>query len=213
MNISNRSAFTHSIQFGRSRLQVLLFALLCALATNIEATTVIAPGFPQMVARAERIVTAKVSATRSQWAMRNGHRCIIKTVSFDVQQTHKGTVDKRLELEFLGGTVGSDTMDVKGVPTFQTGERVLLFSENNGKQFCPLVGIYHGKLIVERDPRTGADVVLRHNRQPIRSASDAGSDTPLRLSAAAAPAPTTGSMPLREFVAALEQELSKGGRR
>ena len=213
MNIATSTPSVRPNLHVRSLLHVLALVLLFAHVPNARATTVIAPGFTQMVSRAERIVTARVSSTRSDWAVRNGHRCILTTVRFEVERTHKGSLDRILELEFLGGTVGTETMEVKGVPSFHVGERVLLFAEKNGKQFCPLVGIYHGKLVVEHDPQTGADIVLRHNRQPIRSAEDVGSDSAPQLTAAGAHSTTGASLPLKEFVTALEQELSKGGQR
>lgn len=197
----------------RSTCSITLLVIAFALGAAIEAfaTTVPAPGFPQMVARAEHIFTATVSSVQPAWAVRAGQRCIVTTVEFNVEQMHKGAAAKDLRLEFLGGTVGEDTMEVQGVPKFRAGERVILFSENNGRQFCPLVGIHHGKLVIERDARSGSDVVLRHDRQPISSASDIGADgTPPLVAAGQA----TIQQPLRveAFLDALNRELHKGAR-
>lgn len=189
----------------------LVFAFAFEAVLETRATTVLAPGFPQMVARAERIFTATVSSVQPAWAVRAGQRCIVTTVEFRVEQMHKGAAAENLRLDFLGGTVGEDTMEVQGVPKFRAGERVILFSENNGKQFCPLVGIHHGKLVIERDAQSGSDVVLRHNRQPIISANDIGAD---RTPPPAAAGRTTIQQSLRveAFLDALNRELRNEAR-
>lgn len=190
---------------------LLVFAFAFEAVLETRATTVLAPGFPQMVARAERIFTATVSSVQPAWAVRAGQRCIVTTVEFRVEQMHKGAAAENLRLDFLGGTVGEDTMEVQGVPKFRAGERVILFSENNGKQFCPLVGIHHGKLVIERDAQSGSDVVLRHNRQPIISANDIGAD---RTPPPAAAGRTTIQQSLRveAFLDALNRELRNEAR-
>lgn len=179
-------------------------------AQRSEATTVPAPGFPQMVARAERIFTATVSSVQSAWEVRGGHRCITTTVAFKVEQMHKGAAAQELTLNFLGGSVGQDTMDVQGVPKFRPGEHVILFSENNGRQFCPLVGIHHGKLLIERDAKSGSSVLLRHNRQPVTQASDVGSDRspPIVAAGQATPRP----MSVEDFLETVKKELATGAR-
>jgi hypothetical protein len=56
----------------------------------------------------------------------------------------------------LGGTVGGETMEVADAPKFKVGDRDILFVENNGTQFVPLVGIMHGRFHVKKDT-TGQD--------------------------------------------------------
>ncbi len=178
----------------------------------VQATSVLSPGFSGMVAGAERIFAAKVSSVRSDLTTRSGRRAIVTTVQFKVERMLKGSVTEEVQLEFLGGTVGEDTMEVHGVPKFIAGERVILFSRNNGKEFCPLVGIYHGKLVIERDAQSGADVVLHHNRQPITCATDIGSDPRPSITAAGATA-IQPPIKLEAFLDAVTKELNAGARR
>ena len=65
-------------------------------------------------------------------------------------------------------------MEVSGVPKFNPGERVILFVEKNGIQFCPLVGVFHGKFGLRRDEKTGRDNVLMHDGQPLRDVAEIG---------------------------------------
>lgn len=194
-------------------LSALILILLTLTPTQtIRATTVLAPGFSGMVTGAERIFAGKVTSVRCDWTIRSGRRAIVTTVQFKVERTLKGSATEELQLEFFGGTVGEDTMEVHGVPKFIAGERVVLFSRNNGKEFCPLVGIYHGKLLIERDAQSGADVVLRHNRQPITTATDVGSD-PKPSIAAAGSSPVHPPMKIETLFDAVDKELNAGDRR
>ena len=84
------------------------------------------------------------------------------------------TTAHALTLEFLGGTVGEVTLDVAEVPKFNAGERVLLFVEGNGIQFCPVVGVFHGKFRVHKDETSGRDIVLMHDGKPLRDVGEIG---------------------------------------
>lgn len=193
---------------------IILILILLSLAAPqvVQATSVLAPGFSGMVAGAERIFAAKVTSVRSDWTNRSGRRAIVTSVRFKVERMLKGSAVEELQLEFLGGTVGEETMEVNGVPKFIAGERVILFSGNNGREFCPLVGIHHGKLLIERDARSGSDVVLRHNRQAITSATEVGSDPKPSIAAAGGPA-TEPPIQLEAFLDAVTKELNAGARR
>ena len=79
-----------------------------------------------------------------------------------------------ITLQFLGGTVGGVTLEIDGVPKFSAGDRVLLFVEGNGVQFCPLVGVFHGKFGVRKDQKTGRDTVVMHDGKPLRDTAEIG---------------------------------------
>jgi hypothetical protein len=86
----------------------------------------------------------------------------------------KGEAGVSITLQFLGGTVGGVTLEIDGVPKFSAGDRVLLFVEGNGVQFCPLVGVFHGKFGVRKDEPTGRDILVRHNGKPLRDVAEIG---------------------------------------
>jgi len=167
------------------------------------ATTVVPPTFEQLVSQAELVVRAEVRALRCEETLREGRPVIHTYVTIDVLRALKGDAPARLELRLLGGTVGERTLHVPGVPRFVPGERCLLFIENNGRQFCPLVAIMHGRYRVERRGADGAEIVRRDNGAPLRSPADVA--LPM---AAPIPALTAGTaMTLAEFETAILNQL------
>lgn len=186
-----------------------LFLCWLTCLAHAPATTVSPPDFGHLVARAETIFTGKALSSRSEWMGQGNQRCIVTFVTFEVQAVHKGNATARLELRFLGGTIGDTALEVYGVPRFTIGERVILFVEKNGEQFCPLVGICHGRLAIERDPATGQDILLRHNRRPLVNVREIGSGEELEAKAATAQ-PTAGRpLTIAEFIGQIQQELAR----
>jgi hypothetical protein len=141
---------------------------------GVLATTVIPPTFEELSDRAEIVFVGKAVASRTEWRTISADRVIFTLVEFEVAEIWKGSAGKSLTLQFLGGTVGDATMEVAGVPRFSTDDRVVLFVEKNGVQFCPLVGIFHGKFALRKDEKTGRDIVLRHDGKPLRDVSEIG---------------------------------------
>lgn len=151
------------------------FALFCAallFVQSVGATTVVPPTFRELVAQAQFIVRAEVRAVRSEESQRNGHAVIHTYVTIAVLRSLKGDAPAQIELRVLGGTVGERTLHVAGVPRFVPGEKCLLFIENNGQQFCPLVAIMYGRYRVERRASDGVELVRRDNGAPLRTAED-----------------------------------------
>lgn len=152
------------------RLRPLFFvSILLALAPLLRATSVIPPSFPELVAKADSIYRGQVTAVEARRVDRaDGGGQIIKTfVTFAVERTMKGTEQKQVVLEFLGGTVGDDTLTVSGMPQFTVGQREIVFVQANGVQFCPLVAMMHGRYHVKRDAAAGRDFVTRDNNAPL----------------------------------------------
>jgi hypothetical protein len=73
----------------------------------------------------------------------------------------------------LGGTVGAETMEVADAPKFKVGDRDILFVENNGTQFIPLVGIMHGRFRVKKD-EAGRDAVFTNEGSPLSDVTQLG---------------------------------------
>jgi len=136
--------------------------------TNACATTVIPPTFEEMTDRAELVFVGKVVSSRSEWRVVGTNRVIFTLVEFERQEVLKGQAGASVTLQFLGGTVGDTTLEIAGVPKFKSGDREILFVEGNGVQFCPLVGVFHGKFGVRKDEKTGREIVLMHNGKPLR---------------------------------------------
>jgi hypothetical protein len=148
-----------------------------SLALNpIQGTTVIPPTFDELVSRAEVIFQGAVTDVRSQWTGEGAQHRIVSYVTFKVEDSVKGTPGETYTLRMLGGTVDGETMEVADSPKFKVGDRDIIFVENNGSQFVPLVGIMHGRFHVQKDDATGRELVTTNEREPVRDVSKLGKD-------------------------------------
>ncbi len=146
---------------------------LLSIASQISATTVIAPTFAQLVNEAEVIFQGTVTASRSVWVGEGAQRDIMTYVTFKVDDAVKGTPGSIYTISMVGGTVGQDTMEISGAPKFKIGSRDLLFVQHNGQQFIPLVGIMHGRFRVQLD-QSGRDVVMTDDKAPLSNTAELG---------------------------------------
>jgi hypothetical protein len=142
--------------------------------TTANATTVIPPTFEEMTDRAELVFVGKVVSSRAEWRTVGTNRVIFTLVEFERQEVLKGEAGVSVTLQFLGGTVGDLTLEIAGVPKFNAGDREFLFVEGNGVQFCPLVGVFHGKFGVRKDEKTGRDILVMHNGKTLRDVAEIG---------------------------------------
>ena len=140
------------------------------------ATTVIPPSFDELVSRAETIFQGTVTNVRSEWIGEGAQRHIVSYVTLKVEDTFKGNPGKQITLRMLGGTVAGETMEVTDAPKFKVGDRDVLFVENNGSQFIPLVGIMHGRYHVRKDA-SGRDIILNNSGSPVSSTDQVGKES------------------------------------
>jgi hypothetical protein len=188
----------------------LLAAALCATAafSAARATTVIPPTFDELVAQAELIFDGTVTDVKSQWIGEGAQRHIVSFVTVQVQDPIKGTPGESYTLRMLGGTVGEETMEVSDSPKFRVGDRDILFVENNGKQFIPLVGIMHGRFHVERDNATGADMVLTDNGSALSNVQTLGREDAAGASKGAVTNAVERPLDAESFKAAIRSKLA-----
>ena len=130
--------------------QLLISGACLIFAGSALATTVIPPSFDELVSRAELIFQGSVTDVRSEWTGEGAQRHIMSYVTLKVEDAIKGNPGPTVTLRMLGGTVGGETMEVADAPKFKVGDRDILFVENNGTQFVPLVGIMHGRFHVKK---------------------------------------------------------------
>jgi hypothetical protein len=153
----------------------LLFLLFLAMNPQLRGTTVIAPDFDQLVMRAELIFQGEVTEVRPQWIGEGAEHRIVSFVTFKVADALKGNPGASYTIRMLGGTVGGKTLQVSDAPTFKIGDRDILFVENNGSQFIPLVGIHHGRFRIERE-EAGREIVMTGQGQPLADVEQLGKD-------------------------------------
>lgn len=171
--------------------RLLTLSLICTLlmAGVASSTTVIPPTFESLVSSANTIFVGEVMDVRSEWIATPQGRAIITKVTFKVEDVWKGAAGAVTQLEFLGGTIGETTMEVVGMPVFREGQRSVLYVSSDVKSVSPLVGFWHGRMRVEKDP-SGVDRVRTYDGRSLGSPSEVGANrpnymasvTPMRLS-------------------------------
>ncbi|MEO8681016.1 MAG: hypothetical protein ABI665_18340 [Vicinamibacterales bacterium] len=171
--------------------RLLPLTLVCTVlfAAGARATTVIPPTFDQLVAGARLIFVGEVVSQRAIWQPTPRGRSIVTIVTFRVDEVWKGSLGNQTQLEFLGGTIGEDRMEVVGMPEFTVGQRDVLFVSDEVRTISPLVGFMHGRLRIVHDP-AGVDRVAAYDGRSLASTAQIGaarspsllSITPMRLS-------------------------------
>ena len=159
----------------KKTIRFLLYPVLFSLGFVANATTVIPPSFDDLVRRAPIIFEGEVTGLHSQWIGEGAEHRIVTYVTFKVDDALKGDPGANYSIRMLGGTVDGRTMEVTDAPKFRVGDHDLLFVENNGSQFIPLVGIMHGRFRIEKD-QTGRETLLTGEGQPLSDVNQLGAD-------------------------------------
>jgi hypothetical protein len=170
--------------------RLLPLSLICSLlmAGVAGSTTVIPPTFETLVSSANTIFVGEAIDVRSEWITTRQGRAIVTRVTFKVEDVWKGAAGSVTQLEFMGGTVGEMTMEVVGMPEFHHGQRSVLFVSGQAKSVSPLVGFFHGRMRVEKDPY-GVDRVRTYDGRSLGNPTEVGANkanymtsvTPMRL--------------------------------
>lgn len=167
----------------RSRLLLLLLIV----AVPCQATSVIPPSFPELVQEADGIYRGQVTDIQAVRTTAPDGTPVIKTrVTLALERTLKGAERSAITLEFLGGTLGDESLVVAGMPKFNLGAVEYVFVQRNGVQFCPLVAMGHGRYRVARDATTARDFIARDNGTPLTDLAEVA--IPLSAQAALPPA-------------------------
>jgi hypothetical protein len=120
--------------------------------------------FPELVARAEQIVAGTVTAVVED---RDAAGTPWTAVTLSDLTVLKGAVGPALTLRFYGGATGAARVYVPDMPSFTPGERALLFVAGNGRDVCPLVGVWQGRFRLRLDETTGVEVVDDNDHTPV----------------------------------------------
>ncbi len=148
-----------------ARLCVALLATAgCVCAGPAHAMVVVERSFPELVARAEQVVVGTVSDVRDGPDER-GTPCTWVTLADLI--VLKGEVGSTLTLRLFGGTSGPNAVRIPDMPVFVPGQRAVLFVAGNGRDVCPLVGVWQGRFHVRHDDALDVDVVEDHNGLPV----------------------------------------------
>jgi hypothetical protein len=82
-------------------------------------------------------------------------------VTFRVDDQLKGSVrNKELTLRLHGGETATGQVVVEGTPSFEKGERYLLFVRSNGVSSFPVTGWSQGQYRFEKHPKSGREILV-----------------------------------------------------
>lgn len=187
------------------------FFVLLAVAPSMFAATFVVPTDRDLVRRAHGIVIATALPSYS----RAGSDTAVETVTpMQIEETIKGRFGSTIDVVEPGGTYGGTSMVIAGVPQFETGQRMLLFLANTGKDRWAVTELVLGKftfskadngeqlLVRDEDEIVGWDPNLQPHVEGRRSADrflrfvraeTAGGMVPIDYFTSSAPVSTTTS--------------------
>jgi hypothetical protein len=142
------------------------FSILLSVESALAMTVVERP-FSDLIHRAEIIAVGTVTEVRAQWDA--AKQVPLTAVTFSDVTILKGHVHPTpLTLYFLGGpTLQGTHLSIPGMPRFVAGEKTVVFSAGNQRDFCPLVGLWQGRLRVVFDPQRRVETVQDNFHVPI----------------------------------------------
>jgi hypothetical protein len=141
-------------------LPAMLAALRVGTAATASATTLERMSVVQMTQHAQLVVRAQCLANSVAW---DGGE-IWTFTSFEVEDSWKGAptgAAQQVTVRLLGGSVGSLTSTVSGVPRFRPGEEVILFLQSTARGDFSIVSWVQGTFRIHRDTRSGAEIVVQ----------------------------------------------------
>ena len=121
-------------------------ALVLLTATFVHATTVQRLSLEDLVKKAHHIVSGKVRNSRT-YRSDNG-KLILTNYTVEVDETIKGQSPQTFELTTVGGKIGSRELHVSGMPSFEKGENIVVFTESSGS-YQVVLGLGQGKFKIE----------------------------------------------------------------
>jgi hypothetical protein len=132
----------------------LAFGVMVSATGMIQATLVVPMSLDQMSTRAQRIFVGECTSVRSYW---EGTK-IWTEARFQVKRGLKGTAATEVRFRQVGGSVSEPVpveMRVVGAPQFEVGETDLLFLEGAPDGSERVLGLFQGRLRLQRDKATG----------------------------------------------------------
>ena len=134
------------------RQRVVLACLLLLLVGGLSgATVLVRMEMPELARQAQQVVVGTVVHAQGEWD--DDHRFIHTDVTLSVDRYVKGSGPQELTLRTPGGRVGDQGQVAHGAPTFEVGERVLVFLTQWEDGTLKVLGYDQGKSTVFADAK------------------------------------------------------------
>jgi hypothetical protein len=170
-------------------------------AASAPAMVVVQRDFPALVAHAEQIVAGTVTGIQEQPGAAGAPWTLVTFTDLIVV---KGAAGDTFTLRLYGGTSDGRMVRIPDMPAFAVGDRAVLFVAGNGRDLCPLVGVWQGRFRVRVDPVTGREIVASDAGRPLTGV--AGGQ--LLHGQRGAAATEAGAMALSEFLERVADEMA-----
>lgn len=148
----------------KSWLSLSIAALAFSVCLELHAISVLPTRFADLQSKAESIFRGKVTTVRYAPDPARDPQTPYTWVTFRVLETYKGTLPAEITLRFLGGTLKEKTLRIEGAPTFVAGDDDIVFVEQNGQSFCPLVSAHYGRYRISKDKSGVERIYLNDGR-------------------------------------------------
>ena len=166
-------------------------------AAPAAASTFLYLSQAELVGQAEAVVQGRVVEVHSFWNAE--HTAILTEAVLEVEDTVVGAAPAYVNLRTFGGQVGNYRIEAHGFPTFQLGERMLVFLEPEQDGAQRVLGYQQGQFRIRGEQ--GQEVAV--------PAFSTGARV-LRRDGTEAPAPK--AMPLTQFKQQLRDTAGRVGR-
>jgi hypothetical protein len=113
------------------------------LVVGLASALVVKMETPELVDRADQIVTGRVLDVRSEW--NDSRDYIFSYITVRVDEYVKGTGGRDVVVKIPGGAIGDIQLRVSDIPDFAEGETVVLFLTDDYPEHSNLLGLFQGK--------------------------------------------------------------------
>jgi hypothetical protein len=110
----------------------------------------------ELTAKADSILIGEVTDST---CYQEGEGNIYTQVTLSVEQTIKGETEEEVVIRVAGGKVNGQVLWVEDAPTFQLGERVVVFLEEDDGGFG-VVGWFQGKFSIDKNNMVSGNMSL-----------------------------------------------------
>jgi len=153
--------------------RLLLLALTVSVGSGLgHAMTVVEPSLGKLVTASEQVLRIEVIDQRCvDEATPSGRNLIHTYVRCRVVDRFKGNQGEEVELRFLGGSVGTQRLEIPGMPLPQKGNSYVVFLKGNGRAFCPVIFAQYGCYRIAKDATSGTEILQQFNGAALESRS------------------------------------------